>query len=75
MNLGNIITRGGRAGVVDPDPDHFCNLDPHSDPHDSDKLDPEPDPDPHQIADDKAKRMEYEPILTLFQGFGPLFGS
>jgi hypothetical protein len=30
------------------------------DPHQSDSLDPEPDP--HQFADDKPKRMEYEPI-------------
>jgi hypothetical protein len=33
---------------------HFGNLDPHSDPHQSDKL--ELDPDPHQFADDKPKR-------------------
>ncbi len=36
------------------------NQDP--DPHQSDKLDPEPDPEPHQFADEKPKRMEYEPI-------------
>jgi hypothetical protein len=42
------------------DPHHFGNLDPDPDPHQSDKLDP--DPDPHQFADDKPKRMEYEPI-------------
>jgi len=47
--------------VVDPDPDHFGNLDPdqikikirirtHPDPHQNDKLDPEPDP--HQFADE-----------------------
>jgi hypothetical protein len=35
------------------------------------KPDPEPDQDPHQFADDKPKCMEYEPILTLFQGFEP----
>jgi hypothetical protein len=29
------------------------NLNPHPDPHQSDKLDP--DPDPHHMADDKAK--------------------
>jgi hypothetical protein len=31
------------------DPHNFCNLDPHPDPHQSDKLDPESDPDPHQF--------------------------
>ncbi len=46
---------------MDPDPDHFGNLDPH--PHQIKiriririkiyKLDPEPDPDPHQFADVK----------------------
>jgi hypothetical protein len=35
----------------------------------------DPDPDPHQFADDKPKFMEVEPILALFQGFEPLFGS
>ncbi len=67
--------------VVNPDPHHFGNQDPHpyikksgsssgsasytnqdpdlhSDPHQSDKL----DPDPHQFAADKPKCMEYEPI-------------
>jgi hypothetical protein len=39
----------------------FCILDPHT--------------DPHQVADGKPKCMEYEPILALFQGFEPLFGS
>jgi hypothetical protein len=55
----------------------FGNLDPHPDshPHQSDKLDPELDPDPHQFADDKPKCMEFEPILALFHGFKPLFGS
>jgi hypothetical protein len=43
------------------------------DPHHSDMLYPEPDP--HQFADNKPKCMEYEPILALFQGFDPLFGS
>ncbi len=57
------------------DPQLFGNLDSHPDPHLSDKLDPEPDPDPHQFADDKPKRMEHEPIWTLFQEFQPLFGS
>ncbi len=37
----------------------------HRDPHQSDKLDPEPHP--HQLADDKPKCMEYEPIWA-FQG-------
>jgi hypothetical protein len=51
-------------------------MDPHKieryepDPHQSDKLDPDPhqsdklksDLDPHQFADDKPKRIEYEPI-------------
>ncbi len=40
------------------DTHHFGNLDPFPDPHQSDKL----DPDPNQFADDKPKRMEYEPI-------------
>jgi hypothetical protein len=43
--------------------------DPHTHPHESDKL----DPDPHQFEDDKAKYMEYEPILALCQGFDPYF--
>jgi hypothetical protein len=38
------------------------NPDPHSDPHKSDKM------YPHQFADDKPKCMDYEPILSLFQG-------
>jgi hypothetical protein len=41
--------------------------------HQSDKLDP--DPDPLKFSDDKPKCMDYEPILALFQGFEPLFGS
>jgi hypothetical protein len=45
------------TSVADPHPDT------HLDPYQSDKLDPEPDPDPHQFADDKPKRMEYEPFL------------
>jgi hypothetical protein len=45
--------------------------DPHLDPRQSDKL----DQDPHQFADDKPKCMEYEPILSTFLGFEPLFGS
>jgi hypothetical protein len=49
------------------------NPDPHMDPHHRDMLYPEPDP--HQFTDDKPKCMEYEPILALFQGFDPLFGS
>jgi len=36
--------------------------DPHQDSHQSDKLNPESDLDPHQFADDKPKRKEYEPI-------------
>jgi hypothetical protein len=51
----------GTGSVVDPDPHHFGNLDPH--PHEikirkriNDKLDPEPDP--HQFADDKPKCVE-----------------
>jgi hypothetical protein len=51
------------------------NPDPYPVPHRSDKLDAEPNPDPHQFADDKPKCMEYRPILTLFQGFEPLFRS
>jgi hypothetical protein len=46
-------------------------LDPDLHPHQSDKL----DPDPHLFADDKPKCMQNEPILALFQGFEPLFGS
>jgi hypothetical protein len=52
---------------------HFGNLDPHPDLHPHQikiriwtkiyKL------DPHQFADVKAKCMEYEPNLALFQGF------
>jgi hypothetical protein len=51
-----------KGSVVNPDPHHFGNLDPHLDlhPHQHDKLDLEPDP--HQLADDKPKCMEYEPI-------------
>ncbi len=63
--------------VVDPDPYHFGNLDPHPDPHPHQikirirtkiiyKLDPEPDPDPHQFAEVKPKCMEYEPIFSTF---------
>jgi hypothetical protein len=57
----------------DPDPHHFGNLDPHPYPHQSDKL--EPDPNPHPFAGRKPKYVEYEPILALFQGFEPFFGS
>jgi hypothetical protein len=35
------------------------------------KLDLEPDP--HQFADVKPKRTEYEPILAFFQGSKPFF--
>jgi hypothetical protein len=40
-------------------------------------MDLEPDLDPHKFADDKPKctGMEYEPILAIFQGFDPFFGS
>ncbi len=51
------------------------NLDPHLDPHQSDKLDPETDPDLHQFGDDNPKYLEYDTIWALFQGFDPLFGS
>ncbi len=55
------------ASVVDPDPDPHGsasnkNPDPHLDPHQSDKLDPESYPDPHQFADHKPKCMYYGPI-------------
>jgi hypothetical protein len=58
----------GKEAVVDPDPHHFGNLDPH--PHQIKsririkiyKLVPEPDSDPHQFTDVKPKCMEYEPI-------------
>jgi hypothetical protein len=54
------------SNVVDPDPHHFGNLDPHPDPHPHQikirikkyKL----DPDPHQLADVKPNCIEYEPI-------------
>jgi hypothetical protein len=62
---------------VHKNPHHFGNLDPHQ--HQIKiririkiyKLDPEPDP--HLFADVKAKYMEYEPILAIFQGFEPFF--
>jgi hypothetical protein len=38
------------------------NPGPHSDPHQSYKLDPEPHLDSHLFDDDKPKSMEYEPI-------------
>jgi hypothetical protein len=64
------------CSVVYPDPNpgphNFCslririrmkkNLSPHSDPHQSYKLDPEPHLDSHLFDDDKPKSMEYEPI-------------
>ncbi len=58
-----------QGSVVDPDPHHFGNLDPHPDPHTHQikfriririkiyKLHQEPDPDPHQFADVKPKCM------------------
>ncbi len=52
------------SSVADPDPHKIERHDP--DPHQSNKLDL--DPDPRQFADDKAKIMEYELILALFQG-------
>jgi hypothetical protein len=50
--------------VADPDPHQSDtgNLDP--DPDQSDKLDP--DPNPNQLAADKSKCMECEPIWALF---------
>jgi hypothetical protein len=33
------------------------------------------DPDPHKCANVNPKCMEYEPILALFIGFEPFFGS
>jgi hypothetical protein len=69
------------GSVLNPDPHHFGNPDPH--PHQIKiricikiyKLDPEPD----RNADFKPKCVEYEPILALFQGFEPIlkqgFGS
>jgi hypothetical protein len=52
--------------VADPDPHQSDtgNLDP--DPDQSDKLDPDPDPNPNQLAADKSKCMECEPIWALF---------
>jgi hypothetical protein len=75
--------------VLDPDPDHIDNLDPHPDPHLHQikiririkmyTLDPESDPDPHQFSDVKPKCMKYAPILALFHSFEPFlklgFGS
>jgi hypothetical protein len=57
------------------DPHHFGNLDPDPHPHQIKiririkifKL----DPDPHQFADVKPKCMDYEHILSHFQGFEP----
>ncbi len=59
------------TSVLDPDPHHSVNLDPH--PHQIKirirnkifKL------YPYQFADVNPKCMEYEPILALFQGFDP----
>ncbi len=63
------------TSVVDshpyPDPHNFCNLDlhlhkknqdPHLDPHQSDKLDPETDTDLHQFGDDNPKYLENDTI-------------
>jgi hypothetical protein len=66
------------------DPYHFGNLNPDPHPHQI-KTGPRSaskviswirygDPNPHQFTDDKPKRMDYEPIWALFQGFEPLFG-
>jgi hypothetical protein len=64
-----------RTSVMDPDPHHFGNLDPHSasnknldpdphrDSHQSDKLDP--DLDTHQFADDKPKCIEIAYFSTF----------
>ncbi len=53
----------GLSSVVDSDPHHFGNLDPHQIKIRIRikiyELDPEPDPDPHQFADVKPKCMEY----------------
>jgi hypothetical protein len=68
------------------DPHHFGNPDPNPHPHRIKiriripirihiKVIKKLDPNPHHFADDKPKRMEYEPIWALFQGFEPLFGS
>jgi hypothetical protein len=75
---GTVITS---SSVVDPY--HFVTWiririkqkypNPHTDPHQSDKLDLEPDP--HQFADDNPKCMEYEPILARVPGLEPLFRS
>jgi len=45
---------------IQMDPHHFGNLDPHPDSHPHQYKNQ--DPDPYQFADDKPKRMEYEPI-------------
>ncbi len=50
---------------MDPDPH------PDPDPDQSDKLDQEVDT--HQFADDKPKRMEYEPTWANFQGILSLY--
>jgi hypothetical protein len=59
--------------VVDPDPHHFDNLDPHPEPHLHQikiririkiyKLDPYPDP--HQFSDVNPKCMKYHICATL----------
>jgi hypothetical protein len=66
-----------KCSVVNTDPDYIegriririkVKLDPDSDPHQSDKLDPEPhqsdklDPDPQRFADGKPKCIDYESI-------------
>ncbi len=50
---------GTVPSVVDPDPHHFGNLDPHQ----IDKL----DPDPHQFADDMPKCTVWN--MSLFGHF------
>jgi hypothetical protein len=42
---------------------HFGNLDPHPDPHLSDKLDPEPDQ--HQFADEQPKSTTMHLLFIL----------
>jgi hypothetical protein len=57
------------VNVVDLDPHHFGNLNPHPHQikirirmHQRDQLNLEPDPDRHQFVYDKPKCMENEPF-------------
>ncbi len=54
------------SSVADTDPhqNESYNSEPHSDPHQSDKMDQ--DTDPHQFADDKPKCMDYFSIFEHF---------